>query len=49
MVLMRLGIFSDVHGNVEALDIVLTALKEEAVNLTICLGDLVGYGSQPVC
>ena len=47
MAWMRLGIFSDVHGNVEALDIVLNALKEEAVNLTICLGDLVGYGPNP--
>jgi predicted phosphodiesterase len=47
MVLMRLGIFSDVHGNMEALDIVLNALKKEEVNLTICLGDLVGYGPDP--
>jgi predicted phosphodiesterase len=47
MVLMRLGIFSDVHGNMEALDAVLKALKGEDVNLTICLGDLVGYGPDP--
>jgi predicted phosphodiesterase len=44
---MRLGIFSDVHGNVEALDTVLRELEKEEVNLTICLGDLVGYGPDP--
>jgi len=44
---VRIGIFSDVHGNVEALEVVLKALEEERVNRSFCLGDLVGYGPNP--
>ncbi len=44
---MRIGIFSDVHGNIEALEVVLQALKYENVDRTICLGDVVGYGPNP--
>jgi predicted phosphodiesterase len=44
---VRIGIFSDVHGNSEALEIVLKSLKYERVDRTICLGDLVGYGPEP--
>ena len=44
---MRIGIFSDIHGNAEALDIVLKALDYECVDCRICLGDLVGYGPCP--
>jgi diadenosine tetraphosphatase ApaH/serine/threonine PP2A family protein phosphatase len=44
---MRLGIFSDVHGNLEALNAVLTAYKEEAIDKYIFLGDAVGYGANP--
>lgn len=44
---MRYGVFSDVHGNLEALEVVLRALEEEKVDRTLCLGDLVGYGPNP--
>ena len=44
---MRIGIFSDVHANGEALDVVLKALEYEEVNRIFCLGDLVGYGPMP--
>ncbi len=44
---MRVGIFSDVHANLEALEIVLKALEYEGVDKTICPGDLVGYGPDP--
>ncbi len=44
---MRLGIFSDVHANVEALSAVLDALKKEDVDAYYCLGDVVGYGAEP--
>lgn len=43
---MRLGIISDLHGNVEALWPVLRALAREAVQDIVCLGDLVGYNAQ---
>ncbi|MBN1893472.1 metallophosphoesterase family protein [bacterium] len=44
---MRIGVFSDVHGNLEALNEVLDALKEESVDRFICIGDVVGYGPDP--
>ncbi len=44
---MRYGIFSDVHGNIEALDVVLDYLKAEGVDRYAFLGDAVGYGANP--
>ena len=44
---MRIGIFSDIHANLEALDAVLAALKEHRVDRYVCLGDTVGYGGNP--
>jgi predicted phosphodiesterase len=44
---VRIGVFSDVHGNLEALELVLKALEKEGVDSTICSGDLVGYGPNP--
>lgn len=38
------AIVSDIHGNLEALNVVLDALQQGALNRIICLGDLVGYG-----
>lgn len=44
---MRLAIFSDVHGNLEALENFLEALKDERVDRLVCLGDTIGYGPNP--
>lgn len=44
---MRYGIFSDVHGNLEALTGVLLRLSELQVDRYIFLGDAVGYGANP--
>ena len=44
---MRYGIFSDVHGNIEALTEVLKGYQDENIERYICLGDLVGYGANP--
>ena len=44
---MRLGIFSDIHANYEALSAVLEAYKAEDVDEYYCLGDTVGYGGSP--
>src|SRR3954468_2470858 len=44
---MRIGIFSDTHANIEALEVVLRALDDEAVDQRVCLGDTVGYGASP--
>jgi len=44
---MKLGIFSDVHSNLTALDAVLALLKEQGADEYLCCGDLVGYGPDP--
>lgn len=44
---MRLGIFSDVHANIEALSAVMEAYRQERVDEYYCLGDVVGYGASP--
>lgn len=44
---MRYGIFGDVHSNIEALEVVLAALRAARVDRFLCLGDLVGYGADP--
>jgi predicted phosphodiesterase len=40
-------IFSDVHGNLEALETVLERGAEADVDFHICLGDIIGYGANP--
>lgn len=44
---MRLAVFSDVHGNLSALEAVAASIVEESADIVICLGDLVGYGPDP--
>ena len=44
---MRLGIFSDIHANLEALQAVLAAYESERVDKFLCAGDVVGYGASP--
>jgi predicted phosphodiesterase len=44
---MRLGIFSDIHANLEALQAVLAAYEHEKVDRFLCAGDVVGYGASP--
>jgi predicted phosphodiesterase len=42
-----LGLISDVHGNVLALEAALAALRRSGAETVLCLGDLVGYGPSP--
>jgi predicted phosphodiesterase len=44
---MKLGLFSDVHGNGLGLDAVLAELERARVDRLVCLGDLVEGGPQP--
>jgi diadenosine tetraphosphatase ApaH/serine/threonine PP2A family protein phosphatase len=44
---MRIGIFSDVHANIEALTSVLEAFRSERIDKYVCIGDTVGYGASP--
>ncbi len=44
---MRLAVFSDVHGNLPALEAALDAIRRLQPDRVLCLGDLVGYGAEP--
>ncbi len=44
---MRLGLFSDVHSNLPALQVVLDAFREREIEFVLCTGDVVGYGPHP--
>lgn len=44
---MKLGIFSDIHGNLPALDAVLVDMEGQGVDVRACLGDLVAFGPHP--
>lgn len=44
---MKYAIISDIHGNLDALEVVMGAIKEQGCDLTLCLGDVVGYGAEP--
>ena len=44
---MRIGIFSDVHANIEAMNAVVEAYRSERIDKYVCIGDVVGYGASP--
>lgn len=44
---MKIGILSDVHNNVVALDAVLEKLYEERCKKIVCAGDIIGIGPYP--
>lgn len=44
---MKIGIVSDTHSNIVALDAVLEHMKHIGVDLKVHLGDIVGYGPRP--
>jgi len=43
-----LAIISDIHGNLEALQAVLQRIKDLQITDIVCLGDIVGYGPNPL-
>lgn len=45
---MKRAIISDIHGNFEALTAVLARIDELDVDEIICLGDIIGYGPDPL-
>jgi diadenosine tetraphosphatase ApaH/serine/threonine PP2A family protein phosphatase len=45
---MRIAILSDIHANREAFDAVLGVVRKQAPDQLVLLGDLVGYGPDPV-
>src|SRR5205085_1271794 len=44
---MRLGIISDIHANLPALEAVLADAEGHSLAEIWCLGDVVGYGADP--
>jgi predicted phosphodiesterase len=42
-----IAFISDIHGNIDALDAVLSDLKKRGIDEILCLGDIVGYGGAP--
>ena len=45
---MKIGFLSDIHANLEAAEVAFSVLKREKVEKVFCLGDVVGYGADPV-
>ncbi len=45
---MKRAIISDIHGNFEALTAVLARIEELGLDEIICLGDIIGYGPDPI-
>jgi len=45
---MPLAIISDIHANLEALEAVLAQIESQGITEIICLGDIVGYGPDPL-
>lgn len=44
---MRYAIFSDIHANLEALEVVMNHMNGISIDHYICLGDIIGYGANP--
>jgi predicted phosphodiesterase len=44
---MRIAIFSDIHGNMDAFQEVLIDIEKGFIDAIFCLGDNIGYGPEP--
>ena len=47
IIMPKIALISDIHGNLPALYAVLKELDKENPDLWVCLGDIVGYGPEP--
>jgi len=45
---VRYALLGDIHGNTEALGAVLDSIRSNTPDRIVCLGDVVGYGAEPV-
>ena len=45
---MKRAVVSDIHGNAEALTAVLADIEQQNVDGIMCLGDIIGYGPNPL-
>lgn len=44
---MKIAVFTDIHGNYEALKVIIEDIQKEKINNIICLGDTIGIGPNP--
>jgi predicted phosphodiesterase len=44
---VRRALISDIHGNLEALEVVLDDIQSQGITEIFCLGDVIGYGPNP--
>jgi len=44
---LQIAIVSDIHANIEALEVVLADIKRKMIKDIVCLGDIIGYGPNP--
>ena len=42
------ALISDIHGNYEALSAVLDHIESQGIKRIVCLGDIIGYGPDPI-
>ena len=45
---MPTALISDIHGNVDALQVVLDDITRRGIDTIYCLGDIIGYGPDPL-
>ena len=45
---MKTAVISDIHANLEALEVVIDHIDTQGVDRIICLGDILGYGPSPL-
>ncbi len=45
---MKYAVLSDIHANLEALSAVFKRIEKEGVDKILCLGDIVGYNTNPI-
>ena len=43
----KIAIFSDIHGNLQALESIIKNIKEKRIDKVYCLGDVIGIGPNP--
>jgi len=44
---MKVAVFSDIHGNLQALEAIINDINKEKIDKVICLGDVIGIGPNP--
>jgi len=44
---LRIALIADIHSNLQALDVVLTEIQKEGIQVILNAGDVVGYGPRP--